>query len=50
MEKYFGDATSEGIQLVAEQRPTNTLPRLTDVQFKEYVYGTFQELIKNLEK
>lgn len=50
MEKYFGDATSEGIQLVTEQRPINSLPRLTDDQFRAYVYETFQELIKNLEK
>lgn len=47
MEKYFLDVTSEGVQLVAGQRPINSLPRLTDDQFKTYVYGTFQELIKN---
>lgn len=50
MEMYFANMTSEGIQLVSEQRTINSLPRLTDDQFRTYVYGTFQELIRNIKK
>jgi hypothetical protein len=50
MEKYFSDMTSEGIQLVSEQRPITSFPRLTDDQFKFYAFGIFQRLIKNIKK
>lgn len=49
MEMYFENITSEGIQLVSEQRPISSLPRLTDDQFRAYAYGTFQELISNIK-
>ena len=50
MEMYFANLTSEGIQLVLEQRSISSLPRLTDAQFSAFVYGTFQELISNIKK
>jgi hypothetical protein len=49
MEKYFSDMTSEGIQLVSEQRPIMSFLRLTDDQFKFYAFGIFQRLIKNIK-
>lgn len=50
MEKYFSDMTSEGIQLVSEQRPITSFPRLTDDQFKFYASGIFQGLIKKIKE
>lgn len=50
MEKYFSDMTSEGIQLVSEQRPVTSFPRLTDDQFKFYAFGIFQGLIKKIKE
>jgi hypothetical protein len=39
---------SEGILLVSEQRPATDFPELDDDQFKQYIYGTFGEVIQEL--
>jgi len=50
MEKYFSYITSEGVHLVSKQRPMTSFPRLTDDQFRFYVFGIFQGLIKNIKQ
>jgi len=35
--------------LVLSQRPVKAFPHLTDEQFKQYVVGTFQELIGEIK-
>jgi len=48
LDAHFSSMEAEGVQLVSEQRPPNTMPRLTDDQFRAYIYGTFRELIKRI--
>jgi hypothetical protein len=40
---------SEGVFLVSSQRPTYSLPALNDDQFKQYLYGTFRDLIEKIK-
>ena len=44
----FADSSSNGIIMVAGQRPTYMLPELNEDQFKQYVYGTFKKLIEKI--
>ncbi len=45
---YFTDSSSDGVLMVLGQRPAYLLPALNEAQFKQYVYGTFSELIKKI--
>lgn len=46
---HFSDILSDGIDLVASQRPTGAFPGLNDSQFKQYVLETFKDFIGKLE-
>ncbi len=46
LDAHFSSMQADGIQLVMEQRPSNTMPRLTDEQFRAYIYGTFRQFIE----
>ncbi len=43
----FAGSSSDGIIMVAGQRPAYMLPELNEDQFKQYVYRKFKKLIKN---
>ena len=43
---FFKALDAEGIILVSEQRPATAFPDLDDDQLKQYIYGTFNEVIK----
>jgi predicted nucleotidyltransferase len=45
---FFETTDSEGILLVSDQRPTTAFTDLDKSQFKQYVYGTFREVIQVL--
>ena len=45
---YFTDSASDGVLMVLDQRPTYLLPALNEEQFRQYVYGKFSELLKNI--
>ena len=45
---FFETTDSEGILLISEQRPATALTDLDDDQFKQYIYGTFDEVIQEL--
>jgi hypothetical protein len=47
---YFSELTADGVDMVSSQRPARAFPKLTKEQFRQYVLGIFQELIKNLQK
>ena len=49
LEVYFSDLMSEGVFLVSSQRPVYSLPALNDDQFKQYVHGTFRNLIEKIK-
>jgi hypothetical protein len=42
----FPDSSSDGVLMVASQRPAYMLPELNDDQFKQYVFGTFKKLLE----
>ncbi|MGD8229018.1 MAG: GSU2403 family nucleotidyltransferase fold protein [Desulfobacteraceae bacterium] len=44
----FSDITSDGIAMVLSQRPDGVFPELNEDQFKQYVFGIFQELLSDL--
>jgi hypothetical protein len=44
----FSDLTADGVRLVSSQRPAGAFPKLTKEQFKQFVLGTFRELIEEL--
>ena len=44
----FTDSSSDGILMVASQRPAYMLPELNEDQFKQYVFGTFKKLIEGI--
>jgi hypothetical protein len=41
----FADSSSDGVLMVASQRPAYMLPELKEDQFKQYVFGTFKKLV-----
>jgi hypothetical protein len=43
---YFADSSSDGVLMVAGQRPTYMVLELNEDQFKQYVFGTFKKLIE----
>jgi hypothetical protein len=45
---FFETTDSEGILLVSDQRPETAFTDLDNDQFKQYVYGTFGEVIQEL--
>jgi hypothetical protein len=45
LENNFFDLTSDGILMVFSQRPFGAFSELTTEQFKQYIFGMFQELI-----
>ncbi|MFH1674290.1 MAG: GSU2403 family nucleotidyltransferase fold protein [Pseudomonadota bacterium] len=45
---YFESPISEGVLLVAEQRPSSAFPGLDEDQFKRYVFTAFGEIIQDL--
>lgn len=49
METFFSDINADGIAMVSSQRPENAFPGLTADQFKQYILGKFQELIKDIK-
>ena len=49
LKDHFSDILSDGIDLVASQRPTGAFPGLDDGQFKQYVLETFKDFIGKLE-
>lgn len=42
----FADPSSDGVLMVASQRPANMLPELNEDQLKQYVFRTFKKLIE----
>lgn len=44
----FLGLTSDGIMMILSQRPPGSFPQLTDEQFKQYILGTFQDLIEKI--
>jgi hypothetical protein len=50
LQKNFSDLTADGILMISSQRQAGAFPKLTDEQFRQYVLGIFQELIKELSK
>lgn len=44
----FADSSSDGVLMVASQRPAYMLPELNEDQFKQYVYGTFKNLVESI--
>jgi hypothetical protein len=45
---YFANSSSDGVLMVLSQRPANVLQGLKDEQFKQYVHGTFIDLIDKI--
>jgi hypothetical protein len=45
---YFANSSSDGVLMVLSQRPANVLQALKDEQFKQYVHGTFIDLIDKI--
>jgi hypothetical protein len=45
---FFETKDSEGVLLVSEQKPATAFTDLNNDQFKQYVYGTFGEVIQEL--
>ncbi len=45
---YFADSPSDGVLMVLSQRPVGLLPALNEDQFKQYVHGTFTDLIDKI--
>jgi hypothetical protein len=50
LQRYFSGLTADGVRLVSSQRPAGAFPKLTKEQFRQYVLGTFQELIEELQR
>ncbi len=48
LKDHFSGVASDGIGMVLSQRPAGAFRELTDEQFKEYILGTFQELIEEI--
>lgn len=48
LQKNCSELTAEGILMISIQRPAGALPKLTEEQFRQYVFGIFQELIEEL--
>lgn len=42
----FAKPSSDGVLMIASQRPAYMLPELNEDQFKQYVYGTFKKLLE----
>jgi hypothetical protein len=47
---YFSELTADGVHMVSSQRPAGAFPILTKEQFRQYVLGTFQELIEEVQR
>jgi hypothetical protein len=50
LEIYFSELTADGVEMVSSQRPAGAFPKLTKEQFRQYVLGTFQELLEDVQK
>jgi hypothetical protein len=48
LQKNFFDPTADGILMISSQRPAGAFPKLTNDQFREFILGNFQELIKEV--
>ena len=48
LKTYFSTIVSEGVILVAEQRPKSAFPELNGEQFKQYVLSIFEEFVRQL--
>jgi len=44
----FADSSSDGVLMVADQRPAHMLTELNEDQFKQYVFGTFKKLVESI--
>jgi len=44
----FADSSSDGVLMVASQRPTYMLPKLNEDQFRQYVFATFKKLLESI--
>jgi hypothetical protein len=47
-QKNFSDPKADGILMISRQRPAGAFPKLTEGQFREYLFGIFQEFIEEL--
>lgn len=45
---YFASVSSDGVELVATQRPADAFPNMDDDQFRQYVLGILQELLLSI--
>lgn len=50
LNENFQDISSSGVMSVSSQRPSTAFPELTTDQLRQYVFGTFQNLISNIEQ
>lgn len=50
LQKYFSELTADGVDMVSSQRPAEAFPKLTKEQFRQYVLGTFQELMEEVQR
>jgi len=48
LSNFFEEPESEGVLLALEQRPTNAFIELGDDQLKHFIYGTFNDFLKEL--
>jgi hypothetical protein len=48
LSKYFADSSSDGVLMVLSQRPVGLLPALNEDQYKQFVHGTFADLIDRI--
>jgi hypothetical protein len=46
LQNNFSDLVSDGIAMISSQRPASAFPQLTDDQFRQYVFGIFQQFTK----
>ena len=44
----FKDIASSGVVSVSSQRPATSFPEMTIEQFRQYVLGTFQNMLNNI--
>ena len=49
LSEFFKGPESEGVLLVAEQRPANAYVGLDDIQFQHYAFGIVEEFMKAIE-
>jgi hypothetical protein len=45
LSEYFKDLNSKGVKLISSQRPSYAFTELTTDQFRQYVFGSFQNIL-----